>query len=177
MRTIGGGSERLFTPEEMEEYIKRGAVKRKTAQQYALELQRAKDAAEMARTERGQVGETARLGMKEAGLGERLGREHTFARPLQTARIGYLGAGASKLGMETAMTEEELDYAKAVRPYKQEGERLKEKRSGLLTDLYQREIDESSVPFSSDYIASLLSGKAKKPLGKRVYEDYLRIGY
>ena len=177
MRITGGGSEKLFTPVEWEDYLKRGKERRKTAQQYALELQRASDAASMARTEREQVGQTRRLGITESGLGTRLGREQTFAKPLQAAQVNYYGAGAGKYGAEADVSRESLDYARSVRPYKQEGERLAAKRSGLLTDLYQKELDESPEPFSSEYIAQLLSGKAKKPLGKRIYEDYLRIGY
>ena len=59
--------------------------------------------ARMAEVERAEVGATRRvgmeeaglgrrLGMKEVGLGERLGREQEFARPLQRADIGRVGA-------------------------------------------------------------------------------------
>ena len=85
MRITGGRSESLFTPEEMEEYIKRGAARRKNVQQYALELQRAKDAAEMARRERAEVGQTRRQGMIEAGELEQQRRLHTFAGPREMA--------------------------------------------------------------------------------------------
>jgi hypothetical protein len=168
---------KLFDPGEMEEYIKRGAKRRKTGQEYALELQRAVDAAQMTRTEREQVGETRRLGITETGLGRRLGRTQEFARPLQEAQTGYYGAGAEASRATAGLTRETSDYARTVRPYKQEQERLKEKRAGLLTDIYERELEEPTGAFTNEYIMSLLSGKAKKPLGKRVYEDYLQIGY
>lgn len=50
--------------------------------------------ASMAELERRQLGETRRLGMREAGLGERLGREQEFARPGQVAGVEKAGAEA-----------------------------------------------------------------------------------
>ena len=46
----------------------------------------------MAEIERAEVGATRRAGMKETGLGERLGREQEFARPAQRAEIRRVGA-------------------------------------------------------------------------------------
>ena len=48
----------------------------------------------MEELERAEVGATRRVGMEEAGLGRRLGREQEFARPLkaaETRRVGALG--------------------------------------------------------------------------------------
>ena len=76
---------KLFDPGEIEEYIKRGAARRKNVQQYALELQRAKDEAQMARRERAEVGATRRQGMIESGELEQQARLQSFTRPYQSA--------------------------------------------------------------------------------------------
>lgn len=53
--------------------------------------------ANLAERERVEVGATRRMGMGEAGLGERLESKQTYARPKQTAEIGKLGAETEKV--------------------------------------------------------------------------------
>lgn len=60
--------------------------------------------ASMAEVERAEVGATRRLGMKEAGLGERLGREQEFARPLQRAETEKVRYGTEfEKGLEGSL--------------------------------------------------------------------------
>jgi len=110
MRITGGGSESLFTPEEMEEYIKRGAVKRKQTADYQMELQRAVDAAQMARRERAEVGATRRQGMIEAGELEQQRRTQLFTGPQERALTegAEAEAAASRLKVGRIRREEGL---------------------------------------------------------------------
>jgi hypothetical protein len=141
---------KLFDPGEMEEYIKRGAARRKDIAGYQTELQRAVDAAAMARTEREQVGETRRVGIKEAGLGERLGRTQEFAKPLQMATTGKV------LG-EAAKGEYELGRKKVYEPQVESIMKSRADLAGLDVQALQQEIDAAKPPVAAPMEASALT--------------------
>lgn len=71
-----------------------GARLREERRKFAREEARTLRESRMAELERTEVGATRRLGIKEAGLRERLGEEQEFARPLQTAETRRIGARA-----------------------------------------------------------------------------------
>ena len=60
-------------------------------------------------------GETKRAELREAGLRERLGREQEFARPLQRAEIGRLGALGGLREAETEKTRYGTEFERGVR--------------------------------------------------------------
>lgn len=77
-----------FIERALEKAEETGRTKRAFKTKTASALARAS----MAERERAEVGATRRAKIEEAGLGERLGREQEFARPLQTAETGRLEA-------------------------------------------------------------------------------------
>ena len=91
-----------FVEEAIKTAGEAGERKRKFRTQTASSLA----ASRMAELERAETGATRRLGMKEAGLGRRLGREQEFARPKQRAEISRLGALEGLRGAEA----EEVRY-------------------------------------------------------------------
>ena len=110
---------KLFDPDEMEEYIRRGAARRKDIAGYQMELQRAGEEAEMARTER-----------QEVGAGRRLEKTHEFAKPRERAEVG-------RLGVETAASVYALERKKEYEPSILEQQR---KLRGLDIELIEQEI-------------------------------------
>lgn len=87
---------------------------RKEKRRFRRETATALAGAEMARVERRQVGETRRRRMTESGLIEKLAMGQEFARPLQTAEIGRLGAVAGKTRAETAREKYGLEFEKGL---------------------------------------------------------------
>ena len=93
-----------FIDEALEMAGEEGERKRKFKRQTASSLASSR----MAEAERAEAGATKRLGMKEAGLGARLEKEQTFAKPYQEAetrrslaRGGLRRAEAEKLSYDT----------------------------------------------------------------------------
>lgn len=82
-----------FSEEDYEEWLRRRLEKREDVQAHEVALER----------------------MRETGLGERLGREQEFARPLETAKAGYYGAGAEELRGRGGIAAAELAAEEPVR--------------------------------------------------------------
>ena len=103
-----------------------GAELRKERRFHEKEIARMLAESRMAELERTETGATRRKRMEETGLGERLktkeagfgrrlGREQEFARPVQTAEIGRLGAATGKLGAEAEETRYGTEFERGIR--------------------------------------------------------------
>lgn len=92
-----------------------GARLREERRKFAREEARALRESRMAELGRAEAGATRRVGMKEAGLRERLGREQEFARPLETAETRRIGARAGLREAEARKVSYGTEFEKGTR--------------------------------------------------------------
>lgn len=113
-RSFARSVARKLAETKMEE-LERAQLGETEEREHALKLAEMGTKASMAEIERAQIGETKRTGMREAGLGTRLGREQEFARPLQKAEIGRMGGLKGLREAEAGKIRYGTEFAKGAR--------------------------------------------------------------
>lgn len=157
-----------FSDEDYAEWLKRSVARREDIQAHELTLK------EMAET-----GATGRAKLREAGLGKRLGREHEFRRPEQTARVGEFEARAGEARGRTAAEEYALGFKKSEEQTIRDILRQSKELGKLDIKALQQDLDvEAAVPGEKVSKAAVPAvtpkGVAKPGKGRRKLRPWIR---